>query len=95
MELLPSLARGSSIRNQKNIFVSPYYVTSIVFNFVQVKDKLVEIVSVWSESTQLPSEPINVMILSELCAIPPCSTTTYWHNYNITLQKVDGYFNKN
>ena len=61
--------------NQKNIFVYSY-VTSIVFDFVQIKDELGKIVSIRSESTQLPSKLINVMVTSELCAILPCSIIT-------------------
>ena len=55
--------------NQQNIFVSSYYVTSIAVNFIEIKDELGEILSIRSESTQLPSEPVNVRITSELCAI--------------------------
>ena len=51
--------------NQENDFVSSY-VTSIVFNFIEIKDELGEILSIRSESTQLPSEPVNVRNTSEL-----------------------------
>ena len=62
--------------NGKNIFVSSY-VTSIVFNFIEIKDELGETLSILSESTQLPSELVNVMVMSELCAILSCSIITF------------------
>ena len=63
--------------NQKNVFVSSY-VTSVVFNFIEIKDELGEILSIRSESTQLPSEPVNVMVTSELCETFPYSIVTLY-----------------
>ena len=56
----------------KNIFVSSY-VTRINLKFIKIKARLGEIISIRSESTQLPSEPVNVMVMSELRVILSCS----------------------
>ena len=54
--------------NQENIFVNSY-VNSIIINFIEIKDELGEIFSIRSESTQLPSEPVNVMVTSEFLVV--------------------------
>ena len=61
--------------NQENLFVS-LYVTRII---IEMKAELGEILTIRSESTQLPSEPVNVMVMCELHATLTCSITTYSH----------------
>ena len=49
----------------------PSYVTRVVFNFVEEQDELGQSVAIRSESTQLPSELVEVTIEREFarCAI--------------------------